>query len=322
MRIMKSGAPRNTWLLAAVAVALVRTLGAQGAEPDTDRFNAAAYASDGLDVNSRLIIFPSDRKEFSIPLPLTLRYVVYGASGKALYATAFKRLSANSGTILPGMLKIGLSPIGVTAIPGFDGFYLIDRFAVSRSEDMIVFAGARSDNGSKTCGIFELSLADGDLRPVLQTADCRAGSPWRVFDLSPNTREALISADRRLSTLDLENGKVTPVGSDLSVGSYSPDGKWIAAIELRNPSPPATILIDRQDLSRRRDLGGSDDEVIWSPDSRFLLHAMYRPACPSQNPLVLETLEIETGRRSTLKSSICNAGSGRDIGWVDDKIGK
>jgi len=317
---MKNGARRNKWL-ATVPIALVTALAAQG-EPNPDQFSVAAYASDGLDVNSRLVIFPPDRKEFSIPLPLTLRYLVYGSSGQALYATAFKRLSAKSGTILPGLLKIDLNPVRVSAVPGFDGFYGIDRFAVSRQEDMILFSGARSDNGSTTCGIFELGLPEGALRPVLQTTDCRAGSPWRVFDISPDTPEALISADRHLAALDLAKGKFTPLGNDLAAGSYSPDGKWIAAIQLRNPNPPTTILIDRQDLSRRKDLGGSSDVVVWSPDSRFLLNAFYRPACPSQNPLALETLEIATGKRLTLKNSICNTGAGRDIGWVDGKIGR
>ena len=105
--------------------------------------------------------------------------------------------------------------------------------------------------------------------------------------------------------------------------SYSPDGKWIAALQLAPPGHSKTILIDRQDFSRRRDLGGSeDDEVVWSPDSRTLLHAVYRPACPSRNPLALETIDIETGKRFIPKESICNAGAGRDIGWVSTKIGR
>ncbi len=317
------GASRKRWLPTALAIALVSALAAQGAEPNPGQYSVAAYASDGLDVNSRLVIFPSDRREFSIPLPLTLRYVVYGASGQSLYATAFKRLDARSGTTLPGLLKIQLNPVRVSALPGLDAFDAIDRFAVSRREDMILFAGARSDTGTNSCGIFELNLPDWNLRPVLQTSDCNAGSPWRVFDVSPNAQEALISADRRLALLDLVHGKVTALGSELWVGSYSPDGKWIAALELGPPGRSRTILIDPKDFSRRRDLGGSnDDEVVWSPDSRFLLHAVYRPACPSQNALALETLDIESGKRFTLKNSICNAGSGRTIGWVSNKIGR
>ena len=71
----------------------------------------------------------------------------------------------------------------------------------------------------------------------------------------------------------------------------------------------------------RDSVGGSNDnEVVWSPDSRFLLHAVDRPACPNQNPLALETLDIETGKRMTLKNSICKAGQGRNLGWVSSAI--
>lgn len=60
--------------------------------------------------------------------------------------------------------------------------------------------------------------------------------------------------------------------------------------------------------------------MVWSPDSKFLLHAVYRPACPSQNPLALETLDVETGKRSLIKDSICNSGSSRQIGWIRSGI--
>jgi hypothetical protein len=311
------------WLSAILAMINMSAFAAQIAAPNAGQYSAATYATDGLDVNSRLIVFPSDRKEFSIPLPLTLRYVVYGASGLSLYATAFKRIDAKSGTILPGLLKIELNPVRTSPLPGIGGFYDIDRFAVSHREDIIVFGGARSDNAGETCGIFELNMPGGDPRPVIQTTDCRAGSPWRVFDISPNSQEALISSERRLALLDLSNGKVTALGSDLWVGSYSPDGKWIAALQLGPPGLSKTILIDPKNPLRRRDLGGSnDDEAVWSPDSRFLMHAVYRPACPSQNPLALETLDIETGKRLTIRNSICNAGSSRTMGWISNKVGR
>jgi hypothetical protein len=311
------------WLPAILAIIYTSAFAAQIAEPNAVQYSVAAYASDGLDVNSRLMVFPADRKEFSIPLPLTLRYVVYAASGQSLYATAFKRVDAKSGTTLPGLLKIELNPVRVSALAGFGDFDVIDRFAVSHGEDIIVFGAARSDNASEKCGIFELGLPGGDPRPVIQTSDCRGGSPWRVFDVSPNSQEALISFERRLALLDLASGKVTALGSDLWVGSYSPDGKWIAALQLDPQGLSKTILIDPKNPSRRRDLGGSKDgEVVWSPDSRFLLHAVYRPACPGQNPLALETLDIETGKRFTIRDTICNAGSGRDVGWISNKVGR
>src|SRR5580704_12841917 len=156
---------------------------------------------------------------------------------------------------MAGLFKIELNPVRVKDIPGSDAFYLSGPFAVSRREDLILFAGVRTDGAKTSCGVFKLNIADGKILPVLESTECRAGSPWRVLDLAPSGLEALISADRQVSVLDLENSKVTPLGRGLWRGSYSPDGKWIAALELGGPAIPSkTILIDRTDLSRRRDL--------------------------------------------------------------------
>jgi hypothetical protein len=301
-----------------VAIASLCTLAAQVVAPNVGHYNAATCTSSGL------TIFPADGKEFSIPLPITLRYVTFGASGESLYASGFKRLDAKTFTDMPGLFKIELNPVRVTTLPGSDTFYLSGRFAVSRREDMILFAGVRTDATSKACGVFELNIADGKLLPVLESTDCKAGSPWRVLDFAPNGAEALISANRQVSVLDLGSSKITPLGNSVWRASYSPDGKWIAALELGGPKIPSkTVLIDRKDFFQRRDLGGlNDDELVWSPDSRLLLHADYRPACPSQNPIALETMDVETGKRTVLKNSVCKAGASRDMGWVSAKVGK
>jgi len=308
-----------------VAFVVLNWLAAPGADKDTSPFSAAAYASDGVGASSRLMVFPLDRKEFSIPVLLTVRWLAYGAGGRSLYATAFEQLSARSFTTRPGMLKIDLNPTQVRVLPGFDGFYAIGHFAVSRQEDKVVFGGSSQDRaGKKTCGIYEVSLLAGNLRPVVETSDCRAGSPWRVLDLSPTGAEALVLTDRHLALVDLEPGTITPLEGQLWGGSYSPDGKWIAALELAGPRVPSrTILIDRKDHNHRLDLGGlNDDEVVWSPDSRLILHCVPRPACPSQSPLALETLDVQTTKRSIIKSSVCNVGSSRQIGWVRNDVGR
>ena len=170
--------------------------------------------------------------------------------------------------------------------------------------------------------MYEIGLPAGNIRTVIESSECRAGSPWRVLSLSPEKTEALISANHSLALLDLAKGSITKIDGQLSGGSFSPDGKWIAALRLGDPKAPSkTVLIDRTNLASRRDLGGvNDSEVVWSPDSRFLLHTVYRPACPSQNPLALETLEVQTGTRSLIKESICNSGSSRQIGWVRSDI--
>ncbi len=55
---------------------------------------------------------------------------------------------------------------------------------------------------------------------------------------------------------DLAKGSITKIDGHLSGGSFSPDGKWIAALQLGDPKAPSkTVLIDRTNLARRRDLG-------------------------------------------------------------------
>jgi hypothetical protein len=269
-----------------------------------------------------IAVFPPVGKEFEISLPLIPEWFAYGPSGLSAYATAFRETGTRSFTNLPGIFKIELDPVRVSTIQGLGAFYSIGPFAVSQAEDLVVSGGAKGNYPAGSCGVYEIRLPAGDIRAAIETSDCRAGSPWRVLSISPEGTEVLISANHSLALLDLAKGSITKIEGQLSRGSFSPDGKWIAALQLGDPKAPSkTVLIDRTNLASRRDLGGvNDSEVVWSPDSRLLLHAVPRPACPSQNPLALETLEVQTSNRSLIKDSICNSGSSRQIGWIRSDI--
>jgi hypothetical protein len=306
----------------AVVIAMLASPAARSAEPAS--FSPAALVSrqtTGNHAEFFIAVFPPAGKEFEISLPLMPRWFAYGPSGRSVYATALVDTGRGPITTQRGILKIELDPVRVSNIEGLDAFYSLGPFAVSQGEDLVVSGGAKGNYPAGSCGVYEIRLPAGDIRAAIETSDCRAGSPWRVLSLSPEKTEALISANRSLALLDLANGSITRIEGQLSKGSFSPDGKWIAAIQINNPNPPRTILIDRSEPTKRRDLGGSEDsEAVWSPDSKFLLHAVYRPACPSQNPLALETLEVQTGNRSSIKESICNSGLSRQIGWVRSDI--
>jgi hypothetical protein len=306
----------------AVVIVTFASPAARSAEPVS--FSPAALMSRQTTGNRAeffISVFPPAGKQFDISLPFIPRWFAYGPSGRSVYATALVDTGRGSVTTQRGILKIELDPVRVSNIEGLEAFYSLGPFAVSQGEDLLVTGGAKGNYPAGSCGVYEIRLPAGDVRAAIETSDCRAGSPRRVLSLSPEKTEALISANRSLALLDLAKGSITKIEGQLSKGLFSPDGKWIAAIQINNPNPPKTILIDRSDLTKRRDLGGSEDsEAVWSPDSKFLLHAVYRPACPSQNPLALETLEIQTGNRSLIKDSICNSGSSRQIGWVRSDI--
>jgi hypothetical protein len=308
----------------AVAIVTLAPPVARSVEPVS--FSPAALVSRqtaGGHAGFFIAVFPPAGKEFEISLPLIPQWFAYGPTGRSAYATALIETGARSFTDERGMFKIELDPVRVSSIQGLDAFGSIGPFAVSQGEDLVVSGGSKGNNYPvKSCGVYEIRLPAGDISAAIETSDCRAGSPWRVLSVSPENTEALISANRSLALLDLAKGSITKIEGQLSGGSFSPDGKWIAALQLGDPKAPSkTVLIDRANLANRRDLGGVEDaEVVWSPDSRFLLHAVYRPACPSQNPLALETLEVQTGNRSLIKDSICNSGSSRQIGWVRSDI--
>lgn len=307
----------------AVVVATLGAPAARSVEPIS--YSPAAVVSRytaGNHAEFFIAVFPPQGKEFEISIPLIPGWFTYGPSGLSAYATALIHTGTRSFTDQRGIFKIELSPLRVSAIQGLDAFYSIGPFAVSQGEDLVVFRGAKGNYPAGSCGAYAIPLPVGDIRSAIEISDCRAGSPWRVLSISPEGTQALISANRSLALLDLAQGSITKIEGQLSRGSFSPDGKWIAALQLGDAKAPSrTVLIDRTNPASRRDLGGlNDTEVVWSPDSRFLLHAVYRPACPSQNPLALETLEIQTGNRSLIKDSICNSGSSRQIGWIRSDV--
>ena len=307
----------------AVLLVTLSSPSARSAEPVS--FSPAALMSRqtaGEDAGFVIAVFPPVGKEFEISLPLIPRWFAYGPSGRSVYATAFRETGTRSFTDPRGIFKIELEPVRVASIQGLDAFYSIGPFAVSQGEDLVLSSGAKGNYPAGSCGVYEIDLPAGGIRAVIETSDCRAGSPWRVLSVSPEGKEVLISANHSLALLDRARGSIAKIEGQFSRGSFSPDGRWIAALQLGDPKAPSkTVLIDRTNPTSRRDLGGiNDSEVVWSPDSRFLLHAVLRPACPSQNPLALETLEIQTGYRSLIKDSICNSGSSRQIGWIRSDI--
>ncbi len=307
----------------AVVAAILGSAAGRGAEPVS--FSPAVLVSHqttGDRPEFFIAVFPPTGKEFEISIPLIPQWLTYGPSGRSLYATALRETGPKSFTTQLGISRIELEPLSVSTIQGLDAFYALGPFSVSQNEDLVVSGGARGTYPAGSCGVYEIRLPAGEIHTAIETSDCRAGSPWRVMSLSPEGTHALISANGSLAVVDLANGSITKIEGQLSRGSFSPDGRWIAALQLGDPKAPSkTVLIDRANLARRRDLGGVDDaEVVWSPDSRFLLHAVYRPACPSQNPLALETLEVQTRNRSVIKDSICNSGSSRQIGWIRSDI--
>lgn len=80
------------------------------------------------------------------------------------------------------------------------------------------------------------------------------------------------------------------------------------------------MLIDSQNTKRRRNLGPtSDSQAEWSPDSRYLLIA--KPQWLQCGPYLwsLQTIDVQTGKRTGLKSAHCKIYQNA-TGWLSRKI--
>jgi hypothetical protein len=277
---------------------------------------AAECGKDGLTV------FPTDKNPTTIPLPTGLVCVEFGVDGRTIYATD----ALKPGGLLPStprprlpdqLLKIQFNPTRVDRIPGWimlSGFGIYD-YAISRSEDHIVISGRRRDG---TCGLFVLDLIGGNVRQVLENSGCDWRSAWHDLSVSPSGERAVSTHNGRLELIDLVHGTSRSLG-ELASAAWSPDGKWIAAIKGRGK----LVLIDSTSFSQRRLPGHCPFTPEWSPDSRYLLLWKYHLfrcgfSLDVEGPATLLTLEIATGKKSTIRSTECRIQG--ITGWVGDEI--
>jgi hypothetical protein len=281
----------------------------------------------GIDSDT-LTLFPPSGKTITIKLPFRLNDATFGPDGESIYGTIFDAKA----TLRPhpaGLSRIELNSQRATVIPGSIGI-LIKSFAVSSRQDKVVISGSRQDTNGRRCGVFDIPIPVGDVKQIL-SADCHNQWSWDHLSLSPNGEQAVATVgsnanhDLHLEILDLVYGTTKSLGGEFWIGAWSPDGKWIAARS--NGRVDKLILIDAANFSRRRPLGPADVLMPqWSPDSRYLLLWKEYPfrcgfSLDVDTPATLETLDIQTGKRSTIKNSRCQIDQGT-TGWISGEIVK
>jgi Tol biopolymer transport system component len=218
-------------------------------------------------------------------------------------------------------LKIQFNPTrvdrvsGSTMLSGFDNIY---GYALSQREDKLVVSGRSQDSRTGTCAIFVLDLIGGNVKKVLERSSCDWKSAWHELSLSPTGEQAVATRDSHLELIDLVHGSVRDLG-ELDNAGWSPDGKWIAAVKWRGE----LVLVDSSNFSQRRLRGYCPLKPQWSPDSRYLLIWKYHLfrcgfSLDVDGPATLLTLEIATGKRSTIRSSLCRIQG--VTGWIRDEI--
>jgi hypothetical protein len=207
------------------------------------------------------------------------------------------------------LYKIEFNPIRATLIPGTQDIGEVHSIAVSAQEDKLVVSGRYRRN--QPCGVFEIHLPGGLVDNIIETPDCRYVSAWLSLSLSPTAEHGVAVHERHLELIDFAKKSVVSLGDGYSEASWSPDGRWIAALEW---AKQRTVLLDGREFSGRAVLG--DSEVRWSPESRFLLRV--RP-CRFSDSGTIEALEIASGKTVVVKSSNCEVYQ-PTTGWVSRSI--
>ncbi|HXM44781.1 MAG TPA: hypothetical protein VN924_26325 [Bryobacteraceae bacterium] len=280
------------------------------------------------DESDSLKVFLSGGKVLTIPLPLRLGRSIFAPDGKSVYGAHATRTEPHSLRAEPGLAKIEFNPTRASTVPGTPTF-AIKSFALSVRQDKLIISGSRPDVNGRSCGVFEILLPVGNVRQVF-ISDCRYRWAWDDLSMSPDGVQAVATVgsntdhDLHLELMDLVHGTTKSLGSEFRLGVWSPDGKWIATLGNRSDG---IFLIDPHDFSRRRSLGSTSPiRPEWSPDSRYLLlwkYSLFRCGIgiDIEPPATLETLDIGTGRRSTIRSSQCQLQIG-STGWLRGEIAR
>jgi len=274
------------------------------------QFRPANYDNN---VSRTLKLFPAGAPAAVIKIPFRGWPVKFSGDGRSLYAATGQSL-----------VRIDYNPLQSTPVKGTQGFEIVKGFAVTQDNSKVVISGIHRERGIEKCGLFAITVSTGVVSRILGD-DCGYQWTWNEVTVSPDGARAVAEYGsghgHRLDLIDLVHGSTKSLG-DLSRPTWSPDGRWVAAI---NWNSWRLVLLDANDFSHRRDIG-STIEAAWSPDSRYLLLWKYRLfkcgfGLDVEPPASLDILEVASGKRYAVPSSECQLVEG-PIGWLVGDIHK
>ena len=231
--------------------------------------------------------------------------IAFSTDGRALF---LQNLLTNS----DGITKVEFGPTRRSVLRGSTGMGRIWFLTEAPDSAKILVSGFSGRR--RECGAFEIDTKTGAIHALhVGTFPECAGA---VGPVSPDGKRTLDAQGEHVNLLDLETGAIQSLGS-AGKASWSPDGRWIAV-----SSRGRISLIDAMNTSTRKNLGasGSDDHLVWSPDSKRLLIRTFEAEC---RPTIffgsLTSIDVETGRRRAIASSHCMV-SRSTVGWVDPDV--
>ena len=261
-----------------------------------------------------LVVFPFEGDQVSIDLPAKLGGVAFSSNGRVIYG-----ISRSSGEA-KRLVAVTIRPSGVSQVPGSEGFNKIDGLAVDATAHKAVVSAIYEHDGISDCGLFELSMPGGAVKKILDnlSSSCDFLSSWTDLSVSGDGMRMVGTAGRgQVGVVNLSERRVEKIWPGTAAW-WSPDGKWIAALNFS--SHLEIELIRASDLSVQRRLGAGAARLQWSPDSRYLL-LVASGLCGLGTGYfgTLQTLDVETGERRLVSSSKCKVNL-TTTGWVDDAV--
>jgi hypothetical protein len=279
--------------------------------PRAYAYSPAFVSTISLPGHTQLVVFPFHGNVFEIPIHSASGGFVFSADGRAVYGACSPRSSEggpNERTVI-ALCKIDLAAGTTTPISGSAGLRVYS-FAVSNDGDHILFSGA-DPHEDNDLGLFELTEPEGKVRMIYRQSDQRPQSQWMNLSLSQDDEKAVGSHDGRVELIDIAKGSAEPLDAAFFQAAWSPNGKWLAAVEKGQRG--RTIVMDAKTLIRWRTLGSS--ELNWSPDSRYILAV--EPCGPYSG--TLNATSIESGKKTVIESSHCRVNQAT-TGWVRSDI--
>jgi hypothetical protein len=266
------------------------------------KFTAAKLVLD------QLTLFPAVGPPTTIALPRSARSAQvirsYG-NGTSIYL-------AISITAPKGITKVELNPARESIVPGSEEFGRVS-FLTTTADGRLRVSGCRGDLQHAECGVFAIDTTARTVRRI-PTGE---GHNRQYGEISPDGTHALLTDGNltheaiQLSVVNLETGN-TQLIKGANSGSWSPDGRWLAAVHNNRLE-----LLDATTLMRRKSLGSADAPGVWSPDSRQILFVKSQLSCAlTLYGESLSILDVETGTRRVIESSRCQWAGG-PIMWID-----
>jgi len=320
MGLEMSTRTRRLKLLASGLVVAMTTVSCESQSAGTAQ---ASYAAATLNVvggpdEAWLALFPATGQEMKVPLRPGLNGSFYFLGSSSDATILYGGMPGQDST---GLKELQFNPVRERIVPGSVGLGNIVNFSVSREPGKFYVSAwlirsgttleswlTRPDTMEWECGDFEIDSNAGVLRPLRLSRPPDCGGP-----ISPDGKTEIHTSGKNVSLLDLATGTSVAIGTDIKWPTWSPDGRWIAAVV-----KGAVVLIDPRNPLEKRRLGEADGFMIWSPDSKYLLLQKSQISCwPTVYGVSLEVLNVETRKRSVIKSSHCNVLGGTSMLWIN-----